>query len=1629
MPPSQEDDLQDIAVDDALFAGEHDAVATAEESLVPDLPGTPAAATTSRSDRHSRSLRTRRDPQPPAAVPPHLPGPAWEGATAVDASTQTESRNLRHRCKRSMSASCQLLRQYSVKERLAIAFLCVIPLILAIVVLSMSMFFVGQWMPEGPSSQPAATTTSSYTFSPTNEDGLVSENNLTYWCTEGVLADDMQCRDECPAGSVAVEDTEMLAQGVKVRTCSSTITTDIESIVQPMIMATSPLPGETMVPCTARLMLIFNTEVQPGLSSACVRLLPRSTDSAEPVIIPVSSAVFAHHSVQLMPPTILRPGTTYDVITDAFSFMDSSQRDALPLPFSFTTAPAASLNMVSMNVTLGGLSYAKLMSLPMEAEKVRQLLAQEVAAFSGVSVSDVRIQLKPGSVVGESRIVFNTRNSSEATRSILQTGRSELAGSIVTRLQDEDLAAVTEPGRSLQAELQIPDQESFVFGVPEVLAVYPEMAMDLEFASTNTSLPIDSEVRLQFSEPIQIGGPERVKAHASNSTVLLKLLEIRGAVVRLQLPGTSMKPGAIYRLVVEEGAFLSLTGANCTGEIRYFQSQGPQEGMWNCRAAAECEIGLLGDIPTDSLVGSSPLGGCAAKAAGHPSFQGPFQVAWAVVNVTNSSFLGPPASSEQQGPWEYSLCWRPSTDATFAVPFGTLVVDGPSVAGSDVDCSLGADCILDIPGSAHEDSLAIHRGDCDGDVLLQAVSSENRSLKNGLLQLGTDAVDALLAVCWSPRLMHEPPLVYVGELMVSGPFGLQSEGLAPAPSKPFDLTVVGLGMPISATIRLYHNSSCSIPSVDANRQLEFRISQTGFSGSRETSQRWQIPALDPGIYWVCWCHARSCNDPVAVGSFEVHVTVCGDGVREAFEECDDGNSEQDDGCSNCSIDAGYECLLRRGGDLCGELFDAALTATMKARKDGAQRLAEGLSWYVEADALDLCLQLAEPVALREMKLTLPPMFQNQEILIQLDLAELGRFQTLMLLSVTSPDEISDESLEDLRGFGLRLQTAEPIIACEHNRSNVSRSSDLAPQVCNLPVKYLPDTHTISIDFPMTAELVASQVNVAMNTSSWSQLGFQKVEMLAAKLPAIACPLLHRNFCASLHRPSRCFAGYTALNTCGECQEGYQGILAPSTEPCLAIPLQECLLSDWADWTQCSKTCGVGWHTRQREILQHPHSRAAACPKTIERSKCSLESCPIVAEFCINSSSTQAFASESPRERRLHQKDRRLREPSLQRPRFLADAPPEILRLVDHFDAIPHVSVAESSEESEQSCSLSARGEQAAYPLSSPNQEQRKCRDGFFVEQAIVKCRDSRSDDCSAASSLAESHCFVHLCCEPCAAGCKHCSGPGEHDCSQCQRGKLVLHHFDGRSECISRMQCEELGCHRPSNDGRCVPEVSIDCAHVALAFGSTEEALLHLAADDASCPGPQTASDEDLRPAVCTEFAAAVCTNNPRELCYRDASCMSPAPRSRGFGCGAGGHLQCRFCGFGDHEPCPKMASVAGSTSRRLASKKASTDKYGCKQQRKEHKYMNQQVTDKAFASMGASAAFEMARPKIVNFLEDHLEPGLSGGLARALNGSVGAKLQEQAEIARGALSAGLLQKLRVTWLDWTGPVVLLRSC
>lgn len=91
---------------------------------------------------------------------------------------------------------------------------------------------------------------------------------------------------------------------------------------------------------------------------------------------------------------------------------------------------------------------------------------------------------------------------------------------------------------------------------------------------------------------------------------------------------------------------------------------------------------------------------------------------------------------------------------------------------------------------------------------------------------------------------------------------------------------------------------------------------------------WQPIALEPGVpytfrklntYWdQTVALLVALPDGASSASFTVHPSVeetrCGDGLRHyLFEDCDDGNAVDDDGCSNtCEMDPNYECPSEGG---------------------------------------------------------------------------------------------------------------------------------------------------------------------------------------------------------------------------------------------------------------------------------------------------------------------------------------------------------------------------------------------------------------------------------------------------------------------------------------------------------------------------------------------------------------------------------------------------------------------------------------------------------------------------------------------------------------------------------------------
>lgn len=79
----------------------------------------------------------------------------------------------------------------------------------------------------------------------------------------------------------------------------------------------------------------------------------------------------------------------------------------------------------------------------------------------------------------------------------------------------------------------------------------------------------------------------------------------------------------------------------------------------------------------------------------------------------------------------------------------------------------------------------------------------------------------------------------------------------------------------------------------------------------------------------------------------------------------------------------------------------------------------------------------------------------------------------------------------------------------------------------------------------------------------------------------------------------------------------EGALAcgPVTQvaPCFGsdgVCAQDCLVSDWSEWSACSRLCGGGIKRRQRRITQQPVGKGASCPELEEVVSCNEEACAI-----------------------------------------------------------------------------------------------------------------------------------------------------------------------------------------------------------------------------------------------------------------------------------------------------------------------------------------------------------------------------------------------------------------------------------
>ncbi|XP_067933647.1 somatomedin-B and thrombospondin type-1 domain-containing protein-like [Watersipora subatra] len=78
---------------------------------------------------------------------------------------------------------------------------------------------------------------------------------------------------------------------------------------------------------------------------------------------------------------------------------------------------------------------------------------------------------------------------------------------------------------------------------------------------------------------------------------------------------------------------------------------------------------------------------------------------------------------------------------------------------------------------------------------------------------------------------------------------------------------------------------------------------------------------------------------------------------------------------------------------------------------------------------------------------------------------------------------------------------------------------------------------------------------------------------------------------------RCFCDASCLEM-NDCCEDY-------TVECQAV---DCVVGEWEDYGSCSKPCGLGTKTRQRQVIQEPRNGGKKCPVLKENTVCKGEKC-------------------------------------------------------------------------------------------------------------------------------------------------------------------------------------------------------------------------------------------------------------------------------------------------------------------------------------------------------------------------------------------------------------------------------------
>ena len=228
----------------------------------------------------------------------------------------------------------------------------------------------------------------------------------------------------------------------------------------------------------------------------------------------------------------------------------------------------------------------------------------------------------------------------------------------------------------------------------------------------------------------------------------------------------------------------------------------------------------------------------------------------------------------------------------------------------------------------------------------------------------------------------------------------------------------------------------------------------------------------------------------------------------------------------------------------------------------------------------------------------------------------------------------------------------------------------------------------------------------------------------------------------------------------------------------------CVVADWGEWNPCTVTCGVGKQRRIRPFPTQPSCRRLSPSPHVQDDRfCVQPSCPLVPDHCKAKASN---ASEAPSASLLQTAPQPKPAKMSRTPDWAQGALLELLAET-HFGQDPQQAVEEELQNVVKAASTDTKGlikETGPTPIEEhPLYIEGEtviawaekgtglgpqCPESYFTIQLDI---DVENNAVSAA-------------CNRCAAGCLHCNGPGEDQCTACPAPLRLYTHMDGRSVCV-----------------------------------------------------------------------------------------------------------------------------------------------------------------------------------------------------------------------------------------------------